>query len=77
MLLVLDRAGAIERTKAYQDGLFHAGYFPALLQGLGCPAGETVFDLCAAPGGKSFTVAERMRGEESVCSFDLYPPARH
>lgn len=35
--------------------------------------GETVFDLCAAPGGKSFTVAERMRGEGSVCSFDLYP----
>ena len=73
--LVLDRAGAIERTKAYQDGLFHVQDISSQLccKALDAQPGETVFDLCAAPGGKSFTVAERMRGEGSVCSFDLYP----
>ena len=73
--LVLDRAGAIERTKAYQDVLFHVQDISSQLccKALDAQPGETVFDLCAAPGGKSFTVAERMRGEGSVCSFDLYP----
>lgn len=35
--------------------------------------GETVFDMCAAPGGKSFTIAELMNNEGIVKSFDLYP----
>ncbi|MCQ2487736.1 MAG: 16S rRNA (cytosine(967)-C(5))-methyltransferase RsmB [Clostridia bacterium] len=34
--------------------------------------GETVFDMCAAPGGKSFTIAELMNDEGVVKSFDLY-----
>jgi len=34
--------------------------------------GETVFDMCAAPGGKSFTIAELMHNEGTVKSFDLY-----
>lgn len=49
--LVLDRAGAIERTKAYQDGLFHVQDISSQLccQGLGCPAGGNGFrSLCCA-----------------------------
>lgn len=34
--------------------------------------GETVFDLCAAPGGKSFTMAFLMGNQGSISSFDLY-----
>ncbi len=33
--------------------------------------GETVMDLCAAPGGKSIAAADRMEGRGSVLSFDL------
>lgn len=33
--------------------------------------GETVLDLCAAPGGKTLSAALRMRGEGRILSFDL------
>lgn len=72
--LILTRAGAIERTDAYQKGLFHVQDAASQLccKALEAQPGETVFDLCAAPGGKSFTVAEQMRGKGKLCSFDLY-----
>lgn len=40
---------------------------------LGAQPGETVFDLCAAPGSKSFTVAELMGDRGTVLAFDLHP----
>lgn len=73
--LVLNRAGAIERTNAYANGLFHVQDAASQLccQALEAQPGETVFDLCAAPGGKSFTIAEQMEGKGEIRSFDLYP----
>ena len=34
--------------------------------------GETVIDMCAAPGGKSFSMAEAMENKGRLLSFDLY-----
>lgn len=34
--------------------------------------GETVFDLCAAPGGKAIYAAQRMNGEGRVIAFDIH-----
>lgn len=34
--------------------------------------GMTVIDLCAAPGGKSFYVAEQMNNKGSVLALDKY-----
>lgn len=34
--------------------------------------GDRVLDCCAAPGGKSFAMAERMRGKGQVLSCDIY-----
>ncbi len=34
--------------------------------------GDTVFDLCAAPGGKSFTMAQLMRDTGRILAFDLH-----
>ena len=31
-----------------------------------------VFDMCAAPGGKSFTMAQMMENQGEIYSFDLY-----
>ena len=39
---------------------------------LGAEPGETVIDLCACPGGKSFGTAVRMENRGRVLSFDLH-----
>lgn len=35
--------------------------------------GESIADVCAAPGGKSFTVAQMMQNIGSVLACDIYP----
>ena len=71
MLQCPDPAG----TQAFRDGCYHVQDTASQL----CCAildpqpGETVLDVCAAPGGKTFTIAERMRDEGAVYAFDLHP----
>ena len=35
--------------------------------------GHRVLDVCSAPGGKTFTLAERMEDTGSLLAMDLYP----
>ncbi len=34
--------------------------------------GETVIDFCSAPGGKAFTIAQKMENNGKLYAFDLY-----
>lgn len=72
--LVLEKQGSVEKLVAYKEGLFHVQDFASQLcvKALDPKPGETVFDLCSAPGGKAFTAAERMNGEGIVNAFDIY-----
>ncbi len=70
----LKMGGSVERLKAFEEGLFHV---QDLASQLCCMVvdpqrGETVVDVCAAPGGKAFTLAERMQNEGMVYAFDLH-----
>lgn len=72
--LILEKQGGIENLEAYKNGLFHVQDFASQLccRALDAQPGETVFDVCSAPGGKAFTTAERMNGEGTVNAFDIY-----
>lgn len=73
--IILNKTGALERTKAYKDGLFHVQDSASQLccKALDAQPGETVLDMCASPGGKSFTIAQMMKNTGLLQSMDLYP----
>ncbi len=64
----------VRQSRAFAEGRFHVQDLASQL----CCAildpqpGDTVLDLCAAPGGKTFTIAERMKDTGTVLAFDLH-----
>lgn len=70
----LEKTGDIEKSGAFKDGLFHIQDISSQLCCLTLRpiVNETVIDICAAPGGKSFTMAELMGNNGRVISMDLY-----
>lgn len=67
-------AGNIAGRPEFKNGLYHVQDLSSQLccAVLSPQPGETVLDVCAAPGGKSFTIAERMQNEGTVYAFDLH-----
>lgn len=72
--LVLEDTGSIDRLPQYRQGLFHVQDTSSQLCSLLLEArqGETVLDICAAPGSKSFTIAQQMNSEGQLYAFDLH-----
>ena len=72
--LIVSNTGSVEELEAYKEGLFHAQDIASqyCCAALDAQPGETVFDLCSAPGGKTFTTAERMNNTGVVRAFDVY-----
>ena len=70
--LVLKGAGEITRLEAFRGGFFHvqgtASQIAAAV--LDPQPGQRVLDLCAAPGGKSATLAQRMENRGELFSCD-------
>lgn len=71
---VVKSGGAVHKTEAYKNGLFHVQDAASQLccKALGVQENETVIDICAAPGGKSFTLAENMNNTGRIISCDIY-----
>ena len=66
--------GDVTIFPGFDDGLFHVQDAAAQLccLALDPQPGDTVLDLCAAPGGKSFTCAQLMQDRGRVIAMDLY-----
>ncbi len=64
----------LKKCKAFKDGLFHiedlSSYKCACA--LNPSENDAVLDICSAPGGKAFTLAEKMNNKGTVYAFDLY-----
>ncbi len=67
-------SGNIEKSEAFKNGHFHiqdeASQLAAEL--LSPKSGSRVLDACAAPGGKSFLLAEMMENSGELVSCDIY-----
>ncbi|MBR4241883.1 MAG: 16S rRNA (cytosine(967)-C(5))-methyltransferase RsmB [Eubacterium sp.] len=64
----------VSKIKPFADGLFHIQDKSSFecAKALEAKEGETVLDICSAPGGKAFTIAEGMTGKGEVYAFDIY-----
>lgn len=72
--LELGNIHQIEATAAYRKGLFHVQDISSQLccRVVKPVFNETVIDVCAAPGGKTFTMAEMMANRGKLYSYDIY-----
>lgn len=70
----LNLGNSIDKSNAYRKGMFHVQDISSQIccHVVNPIMHETVLDMCAAPGGKSFTMAQLMQGRGKLLSFDLY-----
>ena len=60
--------------RTFNNGLFHIEDLSSYecASSLGAEENETILDMCCAPGGKTFTIAQQMNNKGKVYAFDLY-----
>ncbi len=74
IFLVLPRGIAVKKVPGYEEGWFTV-QDPATSVSVDLLAprpGETILDACAAPGGKTAMIADRMNGSGTLVAMDLY-----
>ena len=64
----------IAESSSYKDGLFHIEDLASqkLINLIGLKDNIRVLDICSAPGGKAFTMAEIMNNSGEIVACDLY-----
>lgn len=69
------RSGDLTRLPAFAEGRFHVQDKASQLcvRALDVHPEQAVLDVCAAPGGKSFTAAQYLENRGRLVSRDIYP----
>lgn len=72
--IVVKRHGALDAMKPLQDGLAQVQDESSMLvaQVLDPRPGEFLIDCCAAPGGKSTHIAQKMQNQGRILAGDIY-----
>ena len=72
-VLFVSGSGLLQ-TKAYAEGLFSVQDTASVLaaEAVSPLPGQTILDICAAPGGKTLAMAEIMENKGLVKAFDIY-----
>ena len=69
----LDSGFDIESDISYKNGLYHAEGISSQFAAEAAAVGNRILDVCAAPGGKSFTIGYILEDDCEVVSCDIYP----
>ncbi len=72
--LKIEVCGAVYDLNCFKNGLFHVEDLSSqyCVEALEAFSGATAIDVCAAPGGKSFTIAQCMGNNGTLYSCDIY-----
>lgn len=67
-------SGDIIKSKGFKNGFFHVQDIASQLccMALDPKPGEIILDLCSAPGGKAFTIAELSDDKAYIYAFDIH-----
>lgn len=73
-VISLNNTGSVENINAFRLGEFYIQDLSSniAINTLSPQEGNIVYDVCSAPGGKSFTSAILMNNKGKINSFDLY-----
>lgn len=73
--ILIENSGSLSKLPEFKNGLFHIEDISSQIccEVLSPKKGDSVLDVCAAPGGKSVTMAEIMQNEGLILACDLYP----
>lgn len=72
--VAVNNAGKLWKSNEYLEGLFYVQDLSSQIfcDSLNIKAGQAVLDLCAAPGGKTFTVAQQTGLGGIVKAYDIH-----
>lgn len=72
--LILNKFGSVENNICYKNGYFHVQDLSSQLccMALNPQKGNSILDICSAPGGKSFTIAEIIENDGEIFACELH-----